>query len=387
MSTSETNIISENQLTDKIDTRYVFSYGHIPYIENVIIDYDFKLPIYQKVLIENLTGTQKTHDLYFMNCTFEKKVRIEDYEGLLYFNGCTFNSYVDLSNTNFHKKIRFRQCNFKEEIYFNNATFHDLADFWRCIFEKRTNFFKTDFLATTVFSGSIFKENALFTYSQIEKLLILRRTTFTKGLDLSLTNINGDLKLFDLQLGDFESLDNKPETIEYEEGLEEKGEIYTANKRETFRLIKHIFQSNNDSVTSQKFSLLESITHRKEIWFSLNHDFRWKDLWDYILLTLNRFSNNHKTSYIRGFAFTILLGLFTFIFVAWSSNTYEPAKNFNQFDFGLAVSHFIQFLTPTHKFDYIDENPTGQFYLLDFMGRIIIAFGIYQTIQAFRKFR
>ncbi|WP_170106615.1 pentapeptide repeat-containing protein [Christiangramia gaetbulicola] len=312
---------------------------------------------------------------------------MEDYEGLLYFDRCTFNSFVDLANTNFHSKIRFRQCIFHGEVYFNNTTFHDLADFWRCKFEKRTSFFKTDFLATTVFSGSIFKENALFTYSQIEKLLILRRTTFIQGLDLSLANINGDLKLFDIQLDDFKSVDNMPETIEYEEGLEEKGEIYTANKRETFRLIKHIFQSNNDSVTSQKFSLLESITHRKEIWFRLNHDFRSKDLWDYILLTLNRFSNNHKTSYIRGFAFTIFLGLFTFIFVAWSSKTYEPATNFDQFDFGLAVSHFVQFLTPTHKFDYIDENPSGQFYLLDFLGRIIIAYGIYQTIQAFRKFR
>lgn len=414
MSSTKNNIISENQFTDKVATRYVFSYGHIPYIGNETIDYEFKLPLQQTVLIERLVDQKRSHDIYFQTCIFNKKVRIEDYTGLLYFDNCHFIDYVDFTDTKFHNKLRFRNCTFEEEVYFNNTTFNDLSDFWRCTFIKRTIFLKTDFLATSVFSGTIFQENALFTYSQINKLLILRGTKFVKGLDLSLANITGELKLFDIRLNDFESVDEVPDTIDFEIGVMENGIIYTPNKRETFRLIKHNFISSNDTVTSQKYSLLESITHRKEIWYEIRREYNkinikesWKrlkrnfrklyyslsssklsqNIWDYILLSLNRLSNNHKTSYIRGFLFTFILGLFIFIFVAWSTKTYSPSSNFDEFNFGLAVSHFVQFLIPTHAFNYIEKSPPGQFYLLDFLGRIIVAYGIYQTIQAFRKFK
>ena len=45
-------------------------------------------------------------------------------------------------------------------------------------------------------------------------------------------------------------------------------------------------------------------------------------------------------------------------------------------------------MTPTHKVDFLDTEGTSILtYLFDFIGRIFIAFGIYQTVSAFRKYR
>jgi hypothetical protein len=56
---------------------------------------------------------------------------------------------------------------------------------------------------------------------------------------------------------------------------------------------------------------------------------------------------------------------------------------------GYTVKQFINFLNPAHSINYIDElNPFyGIPYVFDFLGRIAVGYGIYQTVQAFRKFR
>jgi hypothetical protein len=52
------------------------------------------------------------------------------------------------------------------------------------------------------------------------------------------------------------------------------------------------------------------------------------------------------------------------------------------------LKYFLEFLNPTHKFDYIQEDGlTTRFYLFDFIGRIFVGYGIYQFIQAFRKYK
>ncbi|MFL0096033.1 hypothetical protein [Tenacibaculum maritimum] len=56
------------------------------------------------------------------------------------------------------------------------------------------------------------------------------------------------------------------------------------------------------------------------------------------------------------------------------------------------ISHFLNFLNPTHKFNYLGDDfskytLSPSFYIWDFVGRIFVGYGIYQTIQAFRKYR
>ena len=53
-----------------------------------------------------------------------------------------------------------------------------------------------------------------------------------------------------------------------------------------------------------------------------------------------------------------------------------------------SVKYYFTFLTPTHKISFMDaEKPKTFFYVWNFIGRIFISYGIFQTIQAFRKFK
>lgn len=97
-----------------------------------------------------------------------------------------------------------------------------------------------------------------------------------------------------------------------------------------------------------------------------------------------------------GLLFTLGLGVIFFYFLVISTKEYE-------FGFGLPVlcderliAAFIKFMNPI-RFLETDtlfkgglNKPfatlTGGSYILDMFGRIIITYGFYQTIQAFRRF-
>ena len=57
------------------------------------------------------------------------------------------------------------------------------------------------------------------------------------------------------------------------------------------------------------------------------------------------------------------------------------------------VPDFIIFLNPVHKPNYLGEafltefKLSNSFYIFDFLGRIFVGYGLYQTAQAFRKYR
>ncbi|HEX4849381.1 MAG TPA: hypothetical protein VFV08_01180, partial [Puia sp.] len=53
----------------------------------------------------------------------------------------------------------------------------------------------------------------------------------------------------------------------------------------------------------------------------------------------------------------------------------------------LVCKYFFRFFIVTHDLDFMGAyNPTALSYLVDTVGRIVIGYGIYQTIQAFRKY-
>jgi len=53
------------------------------------------------------------------------------------------------------------------------------------------------------------------------------------------------------------------------------------------------------------------------------------------------------------------------------------------------IDYFPHVFNPTHQFDYMANtgaNYQGWALVVDTLGRIAVGFGIYQTIQAFRKY-
>ena len=334
-------------------------------------------------------------DIIFHNCTFNKSISITSYENNIIFHYCTFNGVVNTMNAIIKGKVRFRECNFVEQINFNNTRFEALVDFWRCKFQKRTIFYKTDFVNTVVFSAATFKENVLFTYTLINKLILLRGTKIEKGFDISLAIIHGKLGLFEFKLQDFPEVDLLYDEDDYEDAVSTQGIIPINNKRETFRILKDNLESQKNLSESLKFKKIEKEVLRKEL--SKQSKFmkdssvlvQINNYLDQANLGLNELSNDHGNSYGRAFIFTVVAGWIFFYLSLLLSDQFYFTFNYDSWDFNDGFTLFIEFLNPLHKLDYIDNKMQSNvlFYIVDFFGKMIVGYGIYQFIQAFRKYK
>jgi len=329
----------------------------------------------------------------FDNCKFNYEIGFFDkYDQKLVFqNNCEFNG-INLEDVKIEKKIKFYECHFKGECNFQNTKFSDLADFWNSTFYVPISFYKTDFLGTTVFSACTFKENVLFTYSLFKDKILFRGATFEKGLDLSLAINSGEYNFFNITLKNFNSVLSSNE-VDYRFFLEDCI-IPTINKKETFRIIKQYYKDNGDDLAYVRFLRIEKkpiyeliindfkSTKRKHWWNYIHHFF------DLLSLGLNKFSNNHRNSYILGIGFTILIGLLFFSFTLLSLPNFEIFWDLSNWTKNDLWKVYLSFMNPTHDIKLFDNfSPSFWTYLWQTWGRIFVGYGIYQTVQAFRKLK
>lgn len=368
----------------------------------------------------------KAQSITFECCTFNKKVFLfGNYNTTVTFKKCIFNKGVSLDYAVFNENVRIQHCAFREGATFVNTVFENLCDFFKTTFYQKVIFYKTDFKGTTVFSTTKFLDNVLFTYTLIEKMAIFRDTTIKKGFDISTALITGHLNLFGFELGEYISIPDPIEEQEYEDAISEDGDIPDKNKRETYRVLKMQLEANKDHFNALEFKALEKKTYASELkpkWIrsillnireglhnklSLIYNkygfIKWINkhivqpiikfqLGNTIILFFSYVSNNYGRSWFRGVLFTMGFGWLFFYLLLITSNSYEPALNLLSWeemtnkDLGKL---YLTFLTPTHKPDFFDGkiDETLCTYLFDFLGRIFIAYGIYQTVQAFRKYR
>lgn len=348
--------------------------------------------IFEKcVFTFELAVKDKFNQFNFSKCIFEHKVEFSgsEFKANAYFGECVFKESLSLNSCKFRKKARFHKSHFQNGFRINNATFYDLADFWSSIFDKVIIFYKTDFLGTTVFSNVTFYQNALFTYTLIEKLVIFSGTIFNAGLDLSLSILAGELSPFGIKLGDFISEEDTDNGLDYDLMVSNNGLIPDKNKRETFRILKNYYQKENNHIDYLPYARLEVNTLTQQLKKKVQKGkLSIRPIQDYIILGLNSLSNNHGKSYFRGILFTMLSGWLFFYFSLMATETYSFGCDNLWESFEGSVKYYFSFLTPTHKTNHMDElSPKNWFYVWDFLGRAVIAYGIYQTIQAFRKFK
>ena len=332
-----------------------------------------------------------TLDAYFDNTVFKQDVSFKNniFKQDVSFANSVFEKSVSFCNSSFKRKARFYGAIFKGETDFNNTKFDDLADFRNATFCRKTIFYKTDFCGTTVFSSASFKENVLFTYTRIDKLLIIRDTNFTKGMDLSLAIISGRTSIFNIYISDFEDIPDTDDVSEFDENVSRRGIITRKNKRETFRILKNQLMINQNNIDALTFSSLELKAYTKQLHQDILSK-KWNNtLQNYIILKFNWLSNKHGTSWGHGVVFTLLVGLLFFYFSTIATEKYVFSfSGINVTDFESCVINYLKFMLPTHSSDYmISANPKVFFYLWDFIGRIFVSYGIYQTIYAFRKFK
>ena len=69
--------------------------------------------------------------------------------------------------------------------------------------------------------------------------------------------MEGTLSICDFELSDFEVVQRKLAKMQYERLVHEEGDIPIKNKRETFRILKSIFEKNSDHINSLYYKKLE----------------------------------------------------------------------------------------------------------------------------------
>lgn len=100
-------------------------------------------------------------------------------------------------------------------------------------------------------------------------------------------------------------------------------------------------------------------------------------------LFFSKWSNNFGRDWGRGILFTVIVAIWLYFLYACFTFGFTSKPSFDNLQFHL--KYLIKFLSPIHKFtefkDY--ENVVSVFF--DYLGRIFVAYGIYQTVTAFRK--
>jgi hypothetical protein len=261
-------------------------------------------------------------------------------------------------------------------------------------------------------------ENLTFTDTNpIGKVVIIEKTTIVKKLSfdqilnkgtISLNQItipsNGFLSIRGSNLGETNFLlcSISQATLEFENS--KTTEIFTAGTvfpkkvyldkspdysqaQLAFGQLQTASQKQGDTVQALEYHSREIEAHFKSIaWFS-------RDFFKKFNLGLNKISNNFGRFWVLGVIFTFASGLLFFCLLLISTDKYEWGTP--KFDFELLPA-YLKFMNPLRFIETENLFLNGKLqdrirlnscsYLCDFLGRVFVAYGFYQTIQAFRRF-
>ena len=156
-------------------------------------------------------------------------------------------------------------------------------------------------------------------------------------------------------------------------------ERYWIKKREIYRQLKYCAEDNKDRIQALTFKSYELDAYQRTL--------NWKEnASDLLMLWLNKLSNNHGLSWIRGVMFTIISCLI-FYFIFYLCQDDFMAKYF-------FWENILKYFWLPNGIDdlisFFKSNPNIFTCIMGvisyFLGKIFIAYGIFQTISAFRKY-
>lgn len=255
------------------------------------------------------------------------------------FNSCEFNSIISFKNCGSKStNISLEICTYKSHVFFTEAKFNHL-EITDTTFESRVSF--TGLQVNTILLHLVnFQKFAYF--DELEIHSIEKKNILSKLLD-------GDAKKW----------------------------------RQTLRHIKQELQKSENKIDYNRFRSYELAAYYQEL--KWNGDFK-----DKFILWATKWSTGFEHSWRRALAFT-LLSCLLFYSLFFISENYMYSFDINYIREYL--SGYFRFLIVTDFYnplsngrEYIHATNTIGWFIFIF-GKIVIAFGIYEMIQAFRKFK
>ena len=325
---------------------------------NCEYDNEYKKESNGKIIIKDITVKEQAkfvseHDIFFDTIDINVTPQLI---GEISFIGFNIKDRLVLSGFNKNADIRFLAVAAHSVIfigYMNWGTTSFL--FLRSYLPDKESFFSClgpTYMGTMIFDGSDIDS---FTNIQILE-----------------TSLNG-IKYTNLKWP-------SPERIIPYQDLDEK---YWNKKKEIYRQLKYCAEDNKDKIQTLIFKAYEIDAYQ--------HTLSWKrDFSDLLMLWLNKISNNHGLSWNRGLFFTIFCGLLFYLifYGCYDDLSYRMYfwGNFIKYIWLFnGIDDLIQFLNqPSNSFGDCLIRFLGSICYI--IGKILVAYGIFQTISAFRKY-
>lgn len=352
--------------------------------------------------------SNKTKLANFTKCIFNNKfdssyAKFEKFEA----KECIFNDNVYLNESDI-KSVSFNESSFVQKLYYNNAQTEEMS-FSNCTFSdtvkivnisglnKYVCFERSTIKGLFFFNGwgstMEFTENVTVDFSHVLILpsgyVIVRNineaTSQRKGeFDFICANIIGHVVLSSVYARKINLLYSSivgsfnTEKIIFDD----------YSNSQTYIKLKNEAIKRNDSISAIKYKAEEMRQYKEE----LNKDKSCKNRNERILLWLNTISNDNGRSWGRGVCFTVAVSILFYTLYAASEGLLAWSCDFHNwiiFDqqYWIEAIKYL-WIADLDGFKRIGCNgsPTFFSYLFYIVGKILIGYGIYQTISAFRKY-
>lgn len=319
---------------------------------------------------------------------------------------CIFEDEVNL-NSSIWEELRFEDTSFRDKLWISDSSIDNLY-FLNCKFEKTVKIFNllnpiknADFSLSTIeglflFNGwdgerLNFEEEAEVNFSNIylsNSGYVIIKAINSKDINngnfsFESSNILGVVVFSDANI---RSLDLNSASIIGSFNAENLN-VKNYKNRKTFLILKNEAFKKGDNISAIKYKSLEMKQYKKELKVN-KHTFN-----EQLLLYLNTLSNNNGISWTRGVCFTCITALVFFIIINYYGIDKPNSPFFEWGWFGLdsfsdVWKNYLNMFYLTdfkEKFnDSIKLNAIGD--TLFFVSKIFVGYGIYQTISAFRKY-
>jgi len=330
-----------------------------------------------------------SNDVKTDSTIFKKAVFIDNslFHGLNYWTDARFEQQLHIHQTTFSKHLSFAYSQFEQAVSLNTSSFESAdISFTGALFNNDFSFGGRigDERPSTV-TGNITFQGAVIAANSVVRIFKMNSRQSPVGT-LKFTNalIKGLLDIREVYVNHI-SFDG---TV-VSGNIQDNGSLFTAIRdRNTARLLKHEAKKINNTISALALYRIEMSIHAKSL--------EKHQVGDLISLFLNRISNNYGLSWTRAVLFTIGGGLlFYSMFIMagdgwafpWTSR-WDFLFNNESFWAGFVnyfwlPTGFNSLVTDAPNYHFVGGYSGAVFFL---SGKILIAYGIYQTIAAFRKY-
>jgi len=200
----------------------------------------------------------------------------------------------NIQDSTFHENFKLHYANVKE-FDLNDSNFENKADFFNTKFISGKNqstpisFYAINFNELAIFEKCEFGEKVDFTYVTFKGLGQFRKAIFNKGLNLDNTNIEKDMSFFEIQ--SIDSSESKKQT-----------------SQETYRIIKHQLEKQNNKIDANRYYSCELERRREYLASNLNST---ENILSYIVFSLHNMTSAHARNWFLVLLWILVTGLFT----------------------------------------------------------------------------